>query len=199
VAVNERVGLTFASALRSLLRQDPDIMLVGEVRDPETAEIATHAALTGHLVLSTLHTNDAPSALTRLLDLDVPAYLVASTVEGVLAQRLVRRVCSMCADAHPADPGVTATFGPDGAAVEEVMVGRGCDECRGTGFRGRTGIYELFAMADEIRAEVQAQRGTRHVRALALERGMVSLRHDGLRLVREGLTTPEEVLRITME
>jgi general secretion pathway protein E len=199
VAVNERVGLTFASALRSLLRQDPDIMLVGEIRDPETAEIATHAALTGHLVLSTLHTNDAPSALTRLLDLGVPSYLVASTVEGVIAQRLLRQVCGACARPRPADPAVMAAFGPEGTDVPSVTVGEGCDACRGTGFRGRTGIYELFAMDDEIRSEVQAQRGTRHVRTLALKQGMASLRQDGLRLVREGVTTPDEVLRITTE
>ena len=198
VAVNERVGLTFASALRSLLRQDPDIMLVGEIRDPETGEIATHAALTGHLVLSTLHTNDAPSALTRLLDLGVPAYLVASTVEGVLAQRLLRKVCSDCARPERPHPAVLAAFG-GGASLDTVTAGAGCEECRGTGFRGRTGIYELFEMDDEIRAEVQSQRGTRHLRALALERGMVSLRQDGLRLVREGVTTPQEVLRITSE
>lgn len=196
VAVNERVGLTFASALRSLLRQDPDIMLVGEIRDPETAEIATHAALTGHLVLSTLHTNDAPSALTRLLDLGVPAYLVGSTVEGVLAQRLVRRVCGACARPGRPDAMVAAALGLEDP-LHPVMVGTGCDDCRGTGFRGRTGIYELFEVDDEIRSEVQSQRGTRHLRALALERGMLSLRQDGLRLVREGVTTPEEVLRIT--
>jgi type II secretory ATPase GspE/PulE/Tfp pilus assembly ATPase PilB-like protein len=173
-------------------------MLVGEIRDPETAEIATHAALTGHLVLSTLHTNDAPSALTRLLDLGVPGYLVASTVEGVLAQRLVRRVCPDCARPVPPEAGVIAAFGGD-VSVDAVMVGAGCDECRGTGFRGRTGIYELFEVDDEIRGEIQSQRGTRHLRALALERGMVSLRQDGLRLVRSGVTTPEEVLRITSE
>lgn len=197
VAVNERVGLTFAATLRALLRQDPDILLVGEIRDPETAEIATHAALTGHLVLSTLHTNDAPAALTRLLDLGVPSYLVASTVEGVLAQRLVRRVCPACARAVPVDAVAMAAFGPDGADVRTVQVGEGCDECRGTGFRGRTGIYELFQMDDDLRSEVQAERGTRHIRKLALERGMASLRADGLRLVRDGLTTPDEVLRIT--
>lgn len=198
VAVNERVGLTFASALRSLLRQDPDIMLVGEIRDAETAEIATHAALTGHLVLSTLHTNDAPSALTRLLDLGVPSYLVASTVEGVLAQRLVRKVCPGCARSQAPEAAKVALFGPD-EPLDTVTVGAGCDECRGTGFRGRTGIYELFEVDDDIRAEIQSQRGTRHLRALALERGMTSLRQDGLRLVREGVTTPEEVLRITSE
>ena len=198
VGVNERVGLTFASALRSLLRQDPDVLLVGEIRDPETADIATHAALTGHLVLSTLHTNDAPSALTRLLDLRVPGYLVASTVEGVVAQRLVRRVCTSCAERHPPDSDRIRAFGED-VDVDSVAVGAGCDDCRGTGFRGRTGIYELFEMDDEIRAEVQSQRGTRHLRVLALKRGMVSLRQDGLRLIREGVTTPEEVLRITAE
>lgn len=197
VAVNERVGLTFAAALRSLLRQDPDILLVGEIRDEETADIATHAALTGHLVLSTLHTNDAPSAITRLLDLGVPSYLVASTVEGVLAQRLVRRVCSACARPTPPEPALLAGFGPAAAGLGEVRAGAGCDTCRGTGYRGRTGIYELFAMDDDLRAEVQAERGTRHLRRIAMEKGMVSLREDGMRLVREGRTTPAEVLRIT--
>lgn len=199
VPVNEKFGLTFATTLRALLRQDPDTLLVGEIRDPETAEIAIHAALTGHLVLSTLHTNDAPSALTRLLDLGVPPYLVASTVEGVLAQRLVRRVCGSCARSREADRAVMAAFGEEARDVASVTVGAGCDDCRGTGFRGRTGIYELFVMDDELRAEVQAQRGTSHLRALALQRGMASLRADGLRLVREGVTTPEEVLRITTE
>jgi general secretion pathway protein E len=196
VAVNDRVGLTFAATLRAMLRQDPDVLLVGEIRDPETAEIATHAALTGHLVLSTLHTNDAPSALTRLLDLDVPAYLVASTVEGVLAQRLVRRVCSSCARLEPLDPAMAAAFGPAAAGLGEIRRGAGCDDCRGTGYCGRIGIYELFQMDDDLRGEVQAQRGTSHIRRLASDRGMVSLRGDGLRLVREGLTTPDEVLRI---
>lgn len=199
VAVNERVGLTFASALRSLLRQDPDVMLVGEIRDPETAEIATHAALTGHLVLSTLHTNDAPSALTRLLDLGVPAYLVASTVEGVLAQRLVRRVCASCAEPRPPTRAELAGLRTEARELAFVSSGVGCDECGGTGFRGRTGIYEIIAIDDAIREEVQSRRGTRHLRTLAVEHGMVTLRQDGLRVVREGLTTPEEVLRITQE
>lgn len=199
VSVNERVGLTFATTLRALLRQDPDTLLVGEIRDAETAEIAIHAALTGHLVLSTLHTNDAPSALTRLLDLGVPPYLVASTVEGVLAQRLVRRICASCATERTADSGLMAAFGDSGREVIRVSSGNGCDECRRTGFRGRTGIYELFVMDDALRGEVQARRGTSHLRALAVERGMTSLRADGLRLVREGVTTPDEVLRITTE
>jgi general secretion pathway protein E len=196
VAVNDRVGLTFAATLRAMLRQDPDVLLVGEIRDPETAEIATHAALTGHLVLSTLHTNDAPSALTRLLDLDVPPYLVASTVEGVLAQRLVRRVCRACTRPAPVDEATRAAFGVGLDDLVEVLRGTGCDECRGTGYRGRIGIYELFQMDEDLRAEVQAQRGTSEIRRLAIERGMISLRQDGLRLVREGLTTPDEVLRI---
>jgi len=196
VAVHDRVGLTFAATLRSMLRQDPDVLLVGEIRDAETAEIATHAALTGHLVLSTLHTNDAPAALTRLLDLGVPAYLVASTVEGVLAQRLVRRVCPHCARPEVPDPQTLAALGSAAVGIREIRRGTGCDECRGTGCRGRVGIYELLQMDDELRAEVQAQRGSGHLRRLARARGMGSLREDGLRLVREGLTTPEEVLRI---
>lgn len=164
------------------------------IRDEETAEIATHAALTGHLVLSTLHTNDAPSALTRLLDLDVAPYLVASTVEAVLAQRLVRVVCRHCRE--PLEPG--AAFGDVIASADpptRVYVGRGCDACRGTGFRGRTGVYELLVLDDEIREALQ--RGAGEIRRLAVQRGMRTLREDGLRLVREGITTVEEVLRVT--
>ncbi len=174
VPVHEKVGLTFATALRSLLRQDPDVLLVGEIRDEDTAEIATHAALTGHLVLSTLHTNDAPSALVRLLDLGLAPYLVASTVEAVLAQRLVRRVCQACE-------------------------GRGerCEACRGSGFRGRTGIYELLVMTDELRRALPQHRGAGELRALAIAKGMRTLRADGLRLVDEHVTTLEEVGRVT--
>ena len=174
VPVHEKVGLTFATALRSLLRQDPDVLLVGEIRDEETAEIATHAALTGHLVLSTLHTNDAPGALVRLLDLGVAPYLVASTVEAVLGQRLVRRVCPECRRKEP-----------------------GCPACRGTGYRGRTGIYELLVMTDELRDALPRQRGAGELRALATAAGMRTLREDGLRLVHAGVTTPEEVDRVT--
>ena len=174
VPVHEKVGLTFATALRSLLRQDPDVLLVGEIRDDETAEIATHAALTGHLVLSTLHTNDAPSALVRLLDLGVASYLVASTVEAVLGQRLVRKVCPACRRAAPA-----------------------CPACRGTGYRGRTGIYELLVMTDELRDALPRQRGAAELRDLAVKAGMRTLRDDGRRLVEAGVTTPEEVARVT--
>ncbi len=197
VAVNERVGLTFASALRALLRQDPDVLLVGEIRDRETAEIATHAALTGHLVLSTLHTNDAPSAITRLLDLGVPAYLVASTVEAVLAQRLVRRVCQSCSESVPLKSNTRRALGAGPESLEMVRRGKGCEQCLETGFLGRTGLYEILVMDDELRAEVQAVRGSQHIRTLATTKGMRTLREDGVRLVSAGLTTPEEVLRIT--
>jgi general secretion pathway protein E len=195
IPVNEKVGVTFATALRALLRQDPDVMLVGEIRDAETAEIATQAALTGHLVLSTLHTNDAASALTRLLDLGVAPYLVASTVEAVLAQRLVRVVCAVCARDVPGDLAELRALGREG--VTTVRRGRGCPECRQTGYRGRTGIYELLIMSDEARAALVGRHGAGELRRLAIEQGMLTLRADGARLVELGLTTPDEVLRVT--
>jgi type II secretory ATPase GspE/PulE/Tfp pilus assembly ATPase PilB-like protein len=195
VPVNEKAGVTFATALRALLRQDPDVMLVGEIRDPETAEIATQAALTGHLVLSTLHTNDAPTALTRLLDLDVAAYLVASTVDAVLAQRLVRVICAECRAPAPLDAAAARLVDPSGGTAG-AWRGAGCPSCRGTGYRGRTGIYELLVMDDDLRAEVQRRRGSGDLRQLAVEKGMRTLQEDGMRLVREGVTTVEEVLRV---
>ncbi|HEX6060231.1 MAG TPA: GspE/PulE family protein [Gemmatimonadaceae bacterium] len=201
VPVNEKVGVTFATALRALLRQDPDILLVGEIRDGETAEIATQAALTGHLVLSTLHTNDAPSALTRLLDLGVAPYLVASTVEAVLAQRLVRRICDACREAVPAPAGwreASAAGGrPAAEPPRDVWRGRGCSSCAGTGYRGRTGLYELLVLDDALRAELVQRRDTGALRRLAIEHGMRTLFEDGLRLVRAGVTTLDEVLRVT--
>jgi len=197
VPVNDKVGVTFATALRALLRQDPDVMLVGEIRDEETAEIATHAALTGHLVLSTLHTNDAAGALTRRMDLGVAPYLVASTVEAVLAQRLVRRVCDACKRATRPDRATFDACGVPEGELPAVYVGAGCDACRGTGFRGRVGMYELLAVDDAIRAELLLRRGAGELRRLAVERGMRTLRDDGLRLVRAGITTPAEVLRAT--
>jgi general secretion pathway protein E len=197
VPVHEKVGLTFAMALRSLLRQDPDVLLVGEIRDEETAEIATHAALTGHLVLSTLHTNDAPSALTRLLDLGVASYLVTSTVEAVLAQRLVRKICETCKRTEHMEPDVAAAFGLPPEPLATVHRGAGCAECRNSGYRGRIGIYELLVMSDEIREELSRRRGAGELRALAVRAGMRTLRADGLRLIREGVTTPDEVLRVT--
>jgi type II secretory ATPase GspE/PulE/Tfp pilus assembly ATPase PilB-like protein len=195
VPVHEKVGVTFATALRALLRQDPDVMLVGEIRDQETAEIATHAALTGHLVLSTLHTNDAAGALTRLLDLGVPPYLVSSTVEAVLAQRLVRTVCGACGVWEPADAVTRRAFEGEAEALSQVRRGAGCGECWNTGYRGRSGVYEFLLLDDEVRAAV-VHRGTAgNVRDIAIRRGMRTLRQDGVRLVRAGVTTPEEVLR----
>lgn len=196
VPVNEKVGLTFASALRALLRQDPDIMLVGEIRDQETADIATHAALTGHLVLSTLHTNDAATALTRLVDLGIAPYLVASTVEAVLAQRLVRRICQNCRRPVGLTPEQQTALGPSRDGLQEAFAGEGCSECRGTGFRGRTGIYELLVMDEDLRAAVQEDASASKLEKLGLARGMRLLKDDGVRLVREGVTTVEEVLRV---
>ena len=196
VPVRTAVGLTFARALRSILRQDPDVLLVGEMRDPETAEICIQAALTGHLVLSTLHTNDAPSALTRLLDLSVADYLVASTVEAVLAQRLVRRVCDQCAEPTPPGDVFLHAMAADGIELTSVSRGRGCAHCRGTGYRGRSGIYELLTVDDEVRSEVLRRRGSDALRRLAIANGMRPLRADGWRQVAAGVTTPEEVVRV---
>ncbi|CAN5426607.1 type II secretion system ATPase GspE [soil metagenome] len=194
VPVNEKVGVTFASALRALLRQDPDVMLVGEIRDGETAEIATQAALTGHLVLSTLHTNDAAGALTRLVDLGVAPFLVSATVEAVLAQRLVRTVCGVCVARVTATGAERQALGrPD---LREVSRGAGCDTCRGSGYMGRTGVYELLVLNAAMRTAVSAGDGADEVRALARAASVPMLRDDGARLVIEGRTTPEEVLRV---
>jgi general secretion pathway protein E len=194
VPVNSQIGVTFATALRALLRQDPDVLLVGEIRDPETAEIATQAALTGHLVLSTLHTNDAPSALTRLLDLGVAPYLVASTVTAVLAQRLVRTICPSC---RREVPGGGALADRDALSLSgTAWRGTGCDACLGSGYRGRTGIYELLLLDDEVRAEVMRQRGSAELMRLAVRGGMRTLYDDGLRQVRAGVTTMDEVRRV---
>ena len=196
VAVNEKVGLTFAAALRALLRQDPDVMLVGEIRDAETAEIATQAALTGHLVLSTLHTNDACGALTRLFDLGVAPYLVASTVEAVLAQRLVRRLCTNCVSRTPVTTAVAKELGTEPLA-ETIPVAVGCPECRATGYRGRLGIYELLVLNEDIRTELLRGGSSGDLRRLAMELGMRPLRADGARLVYAGLTTADEVIQVT--
>ena len=196
VPVNRKAGITFASALRSILRQDPDVILVGEMRDTETAEICVQAALTGHLVLSTLHTNDAAGALVRLMDLAVEPYLVTSTVEAALAQRLVRIVCPHCSRTEPATRAVSEEAEKSGFEVIQIRRGMGCPRCRATGFRGRTGIYELLVMNDHIRDEVMRGRGSSALRQLALAAGMRPLRCDGWRQVAAGITTPEEVMRV---
>ncbi|HSJ23649.1 MAG TPA: GspE/PulE family protein [Longimicrobiales bacterium] len=198
VPVNEKVGLSFANALRALLRQDPDIMLVGEVRDHDTADIATHAALTGHLVLSTLHTNDAATALTRLIDLGIEPYLVASTVEAVLAQRLVRRICDQCSHTVALTSEQRAALAATEPDLTHARAGAGCAACRNTGYRGRTGIYELLVMDDELRAAMHQDASAGGLANLAVGKGMRLLRQDGMRLVRDGVTTVEEVLRVAM-
>ena len=197
VEVHPRIGLSFAATLRSMLRQDPDVIMVGEIRDRETAEIAVQAALTGHLVLSTLHTNDAPSAVTRLLDMGVEDYLVAATVEGIVAQRLVRRVCPHCSEPRPAAADMAARLGvAPGTLFRE---GRGCDACDGTGYRGRTGIYEILNLTDRLRSMIVARTPLEDLRAAARAEGMRSLRAAGLARALAGETTLEEVLRVTAE
>ncbi len=196
VPVREKVGLTFASALRAMLRQDPDVMLIGEIRDHETADIATHASLTGHLVLSTLHTNDAPTALTRLVDLGVESYLVASTVEGVLAQRLVRKICPECIREDSVTEDQLRLLVATRADVGSPRAGAGCEACRNTGYIGRTGIYELMVLDEALRQAVHDGEGAGTLTRMARDRGMRLLREDGLRLVRQGVTTVAEVLRV---
>ncbi len=199
IQVSTKAGLTFARGLRSILRHDPDVVLVGEIRDRETADIAVQASLTGHLVFSTLHTNDAPGALTRLVDMGIEPYLVSSSLEAVLAQRLVRLICPACKETFvPEDRAALApAFG--GNAPSTLYRGAGCRECQGTGYRGRTGIFETMDVTPAIRAMIIEQASAGQIRRVAVEEGMMSLREDGWRLVREGRTTVEEVLRVTKE
>ena len=196
VPVHRQAGVTFATALRSILRQDPDVVMVGEMRDGETAEIAVQAAMTGHLVFSTLHTNDAIAAIPRLLDLGVPEYLVAATVEGVLAQRLVRRICTDCREEYRPSAEQVALLA--GRPSKRVMLwrGTGCLACRGTGYRGRVGIYELLVMTDDIKDAVARRASRAELRALAERAGMRPLRVDGWTKIEAGLTTIAEVLRV---
>ncbi|HKW93160.1 MAG TPA: type II secretion system ATPase GspE [Methylomirabilota bacterium] len=199
IPVRPKIGLSFASGLRHIVRQDPDVIMVGEIRDLETAEIAIQAALTGHLVFSTLHTNDAPGAVTRLQDMGCEPYLLSSVLTGVLAQRLVRRVCPSCrAPDHP-DPAELLALGVTDAGGVELFHGKGCDECRGTGYRGRTGIYELFFIGDETRGQIVQRAPAGEIRRLAVGRGMVSLREDAWAKACAGQTTVAEILRVTQE
>ncbi len=199
IPVKSKIGLTFATGLRHIVRQDPDVILIGEIRDLETAEIAIQAALTGHLVFSTLHTNDAPGAITRLEDMGVEPYLVASVLEGVLAQRLVRRICQACRAPDTPNPADLEALGIAGALATRLWRGGGCDECRGTGYRGRTGIYELFPITEDARSLILRRAPSRDIRQQAIQNGMVTLRLDGWRKASEGLTTIEEILRVTQE
>jgi type IV pilus assembly protein PilB len=195
--VNEMAGFTFASALRSLLRQDPDILMIGEIRDQETANIAVQAALTGHLVFSTLHTNDAPSAVTRLVDLGVAPYLVGASLIAVLAQRLVRKICSSCKEEY--EPSISARKLVEKALnspVEKFYRGLGCKKCRNTGYLGRIAVHELFVTSSEIQEMVAEGVSLKKIRELACRSGMTSLRVDGLSKVKAGITTIDEVLRV---
>jgi type II secretion system protein E len=199
IPVRSKIGLSFATGLRHIVRQDPDVIMVGEIRDLETAEIAIQSALTGHLVFSTLHTNDAPGAVTRLQDMGAEAYLVASVLNAVLAQRLVRRICSACRAPHHADARDLLAIGVTDATDIELSRGKGCEDCRGTGYRGRTGIYELFVINEEARGLILGKKPTGVIRRHAIEHGMVSLRDDGWAKARAGITTVEEILRVTQE
>jgi len=199
IQVNTKAGLTFASGLRSILRHDPDVVLIGEIRDCETAEIAVQASLTGHLVFSTLHTNDAPGALTRLVDMGIEPYLAASSLEGVLAQRLVRLICKHCKEEVPITPKDIMRFDKSRPAPKALYKGKGCRECQGTGFRGRTVICETMGVTEEIKQAILARTSTGEIRKIATKQGMKSLREDGWRIIMEGRTTMEEVLRATKE
>jgi type II secretory ATPase GspE/PulE/Tfp pilus assembly ATPase PilB-like protein len=194
VLVKSSIGLTFAAGLRAMLRQAPDVIMVGEIRDPETAQIAIQAALTGHLVFSTLHTNDAPSAITRLIDMGIAPFLVASTVQGVLAQRLVRRICQNCRLTDNATEEEKAFLGaPD---IVQLIRSNGCEQCHGSGFLGRVGIYELLVISEPVRQLIVAKASASDIRAAAAKEGMRGLRADGSVKIREGLTTMAEVLRV---
>ncbi|MGE0490295.1 MAG: GspE/PulE family protein [Vulcanimicrobiota bacterium] len=198
IQVNEKIGLTFASGLRSILRQDPDVLMVGEIRDPETADIAVHAALTGHMVLSTLHTNDAPAAATRLLDLGVPPYLLSSCLIGVLAQRLVRRLCDHCKQPYELTDDECRRLGLNPTRAGGKIYGpAGCPQCLETGYRGRTGAFELMVVDEEMSSRVARSEDSRNLRQLARKKGMRTLMEDAAGKVIAGQTSTEEALRVT--
>jgi general secretion pathway protein E len=201
IQVNPKIGMTFAKGLRSIVRQDPDIILVGEIRDRETAEIAIQSALTGHLLFSTLHTNDAAGAITRLLDMGVESFLLSSTLLGVLAQRLVRVICPHCKEPARPEEKLLNSMGirPDEASGIEFFAGKGCEECRYTGFKGRTAIFEYLPVDDEIRREITNKSSAERIKEVAMRKGLMTLRQDGWRKVRKGVTTISEVLKVTLE
>jgi type IV pilus assembly protein PilB len=197
VQVHEKIGMTFSAALRALLRQDPDVVLLGEIRDPETARIAVQASLTGHLVLSTLHTNDAPSSVTRLINIGVEPYLISAAVNAILAQRLVRRICQHCKEPYEPTDEMKEFLSLQGFDGRETWLGKGCDRCRKTGYSGRLGIHELLVMDDSLRDMVTANPDVTQLRKLCRERGLVTLRQDGFEKACRGQTTVEEILRVT--
>ncbi len=199
IQVNPKIGLTFANGLRSIVRQDPDVILVGEIRDLETAEIGIQSALTGHLVFSTLHTNDSASAVTRLIDMGIEPFLVSSSVMAILAQRLLRVVCDECKEAYIADEESLDSIGitPEMAAGRNIYRGRGCSSCLNTGYRGRTGIFELMILDDSIKNLILKTSDANAIKRQAIDQGMLSLRQDGVQKVLDGITTIEEVFRVT--
>jgi type IV pilus assembly protein PilB len=200
VQMKEQIGLNFAAALRSFLRQDPNIVLVGEIRDFETAEIAIKAALTGHLVLSTLHTNDAPSTISRLMNMGIEPFLVATSVNLIQAQRLIRRVCADCKveQAMPPEALAEVGFSPEEATQLKTYRGTGCQTCNNTGYKGRIGLYEVMEITDDIRELILVGASALELRKRAVEDGMITLRGSGLRKIRDGVTTIEEVVRETV-
>lgn len=198
IHVKPQIGLTFSSGLRSIVRQDPDVIMVGEVRDSETADISIQAALTGHLVFSTVHTNDAAGAITRLLDMGVESFLISSALIGVLAQRLVRVICEHCKEPAHLSERLLTEMGPWTNGSLETFQGKGCKKCSSTGFRGRTGIYELLVVDDDIRELILAKSSAQIIKEKAREKGMITLRQDGWDKVVRGLTTVQEILRVTL-
>jgi type IV pilus assembly protein PilB len=199
IPINEAIGLSFAKALRAFLRQDPDVILVGETRDLETAQIAVQASLTGHIVFTTLHTNDAPGAITRLVDMGVEPFLIASTLEGVMGQRLIRTICKNCKTEYKPDAVVLDSLGLSQEDVQDrsFYFGAGCNHCNNTGYRGRAGIFEYLRMTDPIRQLINDKKPTVVIRDRAIEMGMRTLREDGVRAILDGITTVEEVLKYT--
>jgi type IV pilus assembly protein PilB len=197
VQANEKIGLDFASALRSLLRQDPDIIMIGEIRDNETARIAVQAALTGHLVLSTLHTNDAASSITRLVNIGIDAYLIAASLNAVLAQRLVRRICPDCKQPYQIPKNMLKYVEKAGVGADELFHGAGCDACRNSGYLGRIGIYELLVIDETFRDMINKDASVANMRRTFYRSKQPSLFDDGIKKVKQGLTTMEEVLRVT--
>jgi type IV pilus assembly protein PilB len=200
IPIDADIGVTFAACLRSILRQDPDIILVGEIRDLETAQIAVQASLTGHLVFSTLHTNDAPTSVTRLKDMGVPPFLITATVEAILAQRLVRRVCSQCREEVAPSEELLLDLGmkPEHMSGKRVFRGRGCEVCNNTGYKGRVGLFELMVMNDELREMVMNNNSIDEMRKVAQSYGMVTLREAGMNFAFDGTTTLDEVVRETI-
>jgi type IV pilus assembly protein PilB len=200
IPIDSEIGVTFAACLRAILRQDPDIILVGEIRDLETAQIAVQASLTGHLVFSTLHTNDAPTSVTRLKDMGVPAFLITATVEAILAQRLVRRVCSQCREEVAPSEELLFDLGKkvEDMVGKKVFRGRGCEVCNNTGYKGRVGLFELMIMNDQLREMVMTNTSVDDMRKVAQSYGMVTLREAGLNFAFEGTTTLDEVVRETI-